>query len=169
MEEKVKTTPLHAWHRDNGANMAIFGGYEMPLWYPTGARREHCTVLTHAGLFDTSHMASILVEGPAAFDLLQFSFSKDLDSCVGKNRTPLEDGRCAYGIFLNEKGETIDDAIVYRLHQKQYMVIVNAGMGGTIAGHLRTHGGSRDCTVTDLTYRLGKIDIQCPLAWTILK
>jgi len=169
MNQEVKTTPLHAWHRDHGANMAIFGGYEMPLWYPTGARREHCTVLTHAGLFDTSHMACILIEGPAAYELLQHCFSKDLDACIGAKKTPLEDGRCAYGIFLNEEGETIDDAIVYRLHREQYMVIVNAGMGGTIAGHLAAHRGNRESTVTDLTDRIGKIDIQGPLAGTILK
>jgi len=57
----MKTTPLHSWHRQMGANMAEFGGYEMPLWY-SSAKNEHLSVLTAAGVFDTSHMAVVVVD-----------------------------------------------------------------------------------------------------------
>ena len=64
-----KPTPLHRWHLAHNAKMADFGGYEMPLWY-SSVKQEHLSVLTRAGLFDTSHMAVVLVGGPGAGDLL---------------------------------------------------------------------------------------------------
>ena len=167
MGQTSKKTPLHAWHVSRGANMADFGGYEMPLWY-SSTKNEHLAVLTHAGLFDTSHMAVVKVEGADTHDLLQHCFTNNLDSCTGKSRHPLRVGRCVYGAFLNENGEVIDDSIVYKLSDRQYMVVVNAGMGADIASHLRTHEGQRNTTITDMTDRLGKIDIQGPLAARIL-
>jgi len=65
-EKQIKKTPLHSWHLAHGANMAPFGGYEMPLWYPSGVKLEHLAVLSGAGMFDTSHMAVIMSEGPGA-------------------------------------------------------------------------------------------------------
>ncbi len=65
MGSEIKTTLLHQWHVENGANMAAFGAYEMPLWYPQGAKGEHLTVINSAGLFDTSHMAMVTVAGHA--------------------------------------------------------------------------------------------------------
>ena len=106
MQKKSKTTPLHDWHKARGANMADFGGYEMPLWYST-AKTEHLSVLTHAGLFDTSHMAVIMAAGPQAFDLLQLCFTNNLAACTGKNKAPLSPGRSVYGAYLNEKGEVM--------------------------------------------------------------
>jgi hypothetical protein len=61
MNDILKTTPLHAWHLAQGAKMAPFGGYEMPLWYAS-AKREHLAVLVAVGLFDTSHMAVLIEE-----------------------------------------------------------------------------------------------------------
>jgi len=61
MNTSLQTTPLHQWHLNAGANMADFGGYDMPLWYDTGVKNEHLAVLTSAGIFDTSHMACITV------------------------------------------------------------------------------------------------------------
>lgn len=148
----MKTTPLHQWHLDAGANMADFGGYDMPLWYDTGVKNEHLAVLTSAGIFDTSHMACVTVEGPDAFSLLNFCFTRDL--------TPLAVGRCVYGAFLNEKGHCLDDAIVYKFSGTSFMVCVNAGMGGAIADHLNKHKKDRDVTITDLTDRIAKMDIQ---------
>jgi aminomethyltransferase len=163
----VKRTPLNSWHREQGANMADFGGYDMPLWY-SSVKDEHLAVLTGAGLFDTSHMAAVTVSGPEAAALLQHCFTNDLDACMGPARKPLSPGRCVYGAFLDEKGYTIDDAIVFFVAAHSYMVVVNAGMGGTIAGHLNRHRGGRDATVVDLTDRLGKLDIQGPAAARIL-
>ena len=72
MESTLKRTPLHAWHGAHGANIADFGGYEMPLWY-SSAKAEHLSVLSAAGMFDTSHMAVVLVNGDLPFYAVSIS------------------------------------------------------------------------------------------------
>ncbi len=152
MNALLNTTPLHQWHKQANANMADFGGYDMPLWYETGVKAEHLSVLKSAGIFDTSHMACISVEGDAAFDLLNRCFTRNLFS--------LKPGRCVYGAFLNEKGHCIDDAIVYKFSDPRFMVCVNAGMGQTIADHLESHRSAKDCRIKDLSGNVAKMDIQ---------
>ena len=164
----MKKTPLHQWHVDNGANMAEFGSYSMPLWYPKGAKQEHIQVITGAGLFDTSHMAAVLVKNDGARELLQSTFSKNLEQCLGAKQLPLHSGRCVYGVFLNSDGYVIDDAIVYQVSESLYMVVVNAAMGKTIVEHLHGHTHSPSTELIDLTDKLGKIDVQGPLAAKIL-
>jgi aminomethyltransferase len=132
--------------------MADFGGYEMPLWYDTGVKGEHLAVLKSAGIFDTSHMACIRVDGADALELINY--------CFTRNISKLAPGRCVYGAYLDEKGHCIDDAIVYRFDEERFMVCVNAGMGGTIAAHLDANKGQRQAVITDLTGTLAKVDIQ---------
>ncbi|TKB24842.1 aminomethyl transferase family protein [Desulfopila sp. IMCC35006] len=163
-----KETVLHSWHVANGANMALFGNYDMPLWYKTGAKAEHLAVIQGAGIFDTSHMAAVSVQGKGARTLLQRCLSKNIDCCLGQGKSPLVDGRCVYGVYLKTDGTVIDDAIVYQLQAESFMVVVNAGMGGEIAGHLVENGGERTVTVVDLTDRVGKMDIQGPDSARIL-
>jgi aminomethyltransferase len=167
MQHETKKTPLHGWHTANGANMADFGGYEMPLWY-SSTKKEHLAVLTAAGLFDTSHMASILMEGKGAFTLLQNCFTNDLNACIGPHAKPLSPGRCVYGAFLTANGATLDDAIVFMIAQHRYMVVVNAGMGADVTAHLGKHAKGLSVVITDLTDNLGKIDIQGPAAARIM-
>lgn len=71
-------TALHATHEALGATLVDFGGWDMPLWYPTGAVKEHLAVIQHAGLFDIGHMAGLMVSGPDALEALQWAFTKDL-------------------------------------------------------------------------------------------
>lgn len=168
MSKPVKKTRLHDWHVNRGANMAIFGSYDMPLWYPSGAKEEHLVVLTHAGIFDTSHMSVITVKGSGARDLLQVCFSKNLAACVGKDQKPLTPGRSVYGVFLNEAGEVIDDAIVFEAYDSLFMVVVNAGMGGVVSAHLQGYAGGRKAAVVDLTDQVGKLDVQGPQAARII-
>ena len=167
MQKERKTTPLHDWHTAQGANMADFGGYEMPLWYST-AKTEHLAVLTNAGIFDTSHMAVVMVSGPEAYDLLQLCFTNDLGACIGKNKTALSPGRCVYGAYLDEKGGVIDDSIIYQLAEDSYMAVVNAGMGDGVAGHFAANQGDRGIEIANLTDNAGKIDVQGPMAAKIL-
>ncbi|SEM40024.1 aminomethyltransferase [Syntrophus gentianae] len=169
METQAKKTLLHDWHLAHGARMADFAGYEMPLWYSSGVKNEHLAVLTHAGMFDTSHMAVVMLRGKGGFDLLQLCFTRDLRACVGKDRTPLIPSRCIYGAFLDPKGGVIDDAVVCQLAPEHYMIVVNAGMGGIIAQHLRDHRENREVEIEDLSHRVGKLDIQGPLSARVLK
>nr|WP_320011594.1 aminomethyltransferase family protein [uncultured Desulfobulbus sp.] len=165
----MKTTPLHSWHVEHNANMAAFGGYDMPLWYPAGAKAEHLAVINAAGLFDTTHMAVLTLKGPKVHALLQACFSKDLDRCIGPQKGPLASGRCVYGVFLDENGGVIDDAIVYQCSGDNYMIVVNASMGGPIASHLQSQNQFGDAAqVIDWTDKIGKIDIQGPKATAIL-
>jgi aminomethyltransferase len=164
----VKKTPLNEWHVRSGAQMGVFGGYAMPLWYPAGAKHEHLSVLLNAGLFDTSHMSSVAVSGADAFDLLQWCFSKNLSACMGTTNAPLPPGRSVYGVLLNPSGHVVDDAIVFRLTETDFLVVVNAGMGATVARHLAAHVGGRTVQIVDLTDQMGKIDIQGPQAARVL-
>ncbi len=165
----MKTTPLHSWHCSQGANMGEFGSYEMPLWYPAGAKAEHLAVINTAGLFDTSHMAVLTINGKDGRTLIQRCFTKDIDACIGQNKTPLVAGRCVYGIFLNQEGGVIDDAIVYQFTDNDYMLVVNAAMGKTIQTHLADHVlPDEQVNVHDLTDQVGKMDIQGPASGRIL-
>lgn len=167
--KELKRTALYDWHGAHGANMAPFGEYEMPLWYPAGAKAEHLAVINGAGLFDTSHMAVVTVAGAEARALLQHCFSKDLERCTGAKKLPLAAGRCVYGVFLNPDGTVLDDAIVYQLAATAYMVVVNAGMGGAIAERLEEHNGRFRADIDDLTDQVGKLDVQGPAAARIMR
>lgn len=160
MTDSLKLTPLNQWHRDAGANMADFGGYDMPLWYDTGVKTEHMAVLTSAGMFDTSHMACITVDGESAFDLITVCFTRDIDR--------LKPGRCVYGAFLDDQGHCIDDAIVYRFSAKRFMVCVNAGMGAPVTTHLRSQTNGCDVRISDLSGQMAKVDVQGKNAAKIL-
>jgi len=152
MTDHLKKTPLHAWHRNAGANMADFGGFDMPLWYDTGVKNEHLAVLKSAGMFDTSHMDCIRVQGADAPALLDFCFTRLI--------TGLVPGRCVYGAFLDNQGYCIDDAIVYRFSHSRFMVCVNAGMGESITGHLNRHSKGKSIEIQNLSARLAKLDVQ---------
>ncbi len=167
MTSPKKRTPLFDWHQAHGANLVEFGDYLMPVWYGS-ARNEHLAVVTQAGLFDTSHMATLRVFGKDAYDLLQWCFTRNLDACVGKDNAPLTDGKCVYGALLDERGHALDDCLVYKLRDGEFMVEVNAGMGGPIARHLTEQAQGRDVRIVDLTDRIGKIDIQGPASVRIV-
>jgi aminomethyltransferase len=165
----TKQTPLYDWHVAQKANIVEFGDYLMPVWYGS-SKDEHMAVVTHAGLFDTSHMAAVRVHGAGAFDLLQWCFTRNLHACVGKDNAPLTPGKCVYGAFLDVHGYAIDDSIVYKYSDEEYLVVVNAGMGGPIAAHLAEQAKARGLNVrlVDMTDNLGKIDIQGPAAVKIV-
>lgn len=152
MSTGFKTTPLYTWHKSVGANMADFGGYQMPLWYETGVKKEHLSVLLSAGIFDTSHMACIKITGTNAFDLLNYCFTRDISNLLT--------GRCVYGAFLDNAGHCIDDAIVYKFSDESFMVCVNAGMGPAVAGHLSAQDADDTVVIEDLTDQVAKMDIQ---------
>jgi glycine cleavage system T protein (aminomethyltransferase) len=113
----LKRTPLYDLHREIGAKMVDFGGWEMPVQY-SGILEEHRAVRERVGLFDVSHMGELEVTGPGAFASLQGLTPND----VGK----LDDGRIQYSAFLTEKGTFVDDLLVYRRAADSYLVVVNA-------------------------------------------
>ena len=148
-------TALHATHEALGATLVDFGGWDMPLWYPTGAVKEHLAVIQHAGLFDIGHMAGIMVSGPDALEALQWAFTKDLS---------LSGARAAYGAFLDASGGVVDDAIVYPLSGGRYFVVLNVGKGERIAEQLRAWiaANGKNADVRALAGAYAKLDLQGP-------
>jgi aminomethyltransferase len=110
-------TPLYERHRDLGARLVPFAGWEMPVQYE-GVIPEHRAVRTDCGVFDVSHMGEIEVEGPRAHELLQALLSNELDK--------VERGGAQYTLLTNERGGIVDDLIAYRLEHGRYLLIVNA-------------------------------------------
>lgn len=97
-------TALHATHEALGATLVDFGGWDMPLWYPTGAVKEHLAVTSTPDCSISGIWPGLMVSGPDALEALQWAFTKDLS---------LSGPRAAYGAFLDASGGVVDDAIVY--------------------------------------------------------
>jgi len=112
-----KTTPLYDEHVRLGAKMIDFGSWLMPVQY-SGIMDEHQTVRSHAGLFDISHMGQFMVTGPRA--------GAWLNGLLTNNIERLSPGQGQYTFLLNELGGVIDDLIVYRLKDEEFLLIVNA-------------------------------------------
>lgn len=154
-------TTLHPRHAGLGAGMAVFAGWDMPLWYRAGAIREHLAVIRSAGLFDTGHMDVVRVEGPNARNFLNYAFTRDIAG--------LPPERAAYGAFLDRDGHAVDDALVYPLDDDRFGVVVNASMGPAVAAHLATLPDAEKLTVAPVSPRLAKLDLQGPASAAILR
>lgn len=115
--DTLNTTPLHDVHRDLGARMMAFAGFEMPVQYDSIVD-EHMAVRNQAGLFDVSHMGELLVRGPNALELIQ--------TVVTNDASTLYDGRAMYTVMCTPEGGIIDDLIVYRRAEDLYMLVLNA-------------------------------------------
>lgn len=113
----MKNTPFTRFHLAAGARMVPFAGFNMPVEY-TGINDEHMTVRERVGVFDVSHMGEFYVNGPAAFDFLQYITSNDV--------SVLYDGKVQYSCFPNGKGGIVDDLLVYRINSEKYLLVVNA-------------------------------------------
>lgn len=113
----LKKVALNDIHEKLGAKMVPFAGYNMPVRYSSDME-EHNTVRNGVGVFDVSHMGEFILEGPDALDLIQRVTSNDASK--------LNDGDAQYSCFPNEDGGIVDDLLVYRLKEEQYMLVVNA-------------------------------------------
>jgi aminomethyltransferase len=155
--ELVKHTPLASLHRNLGARMTEFGGYEMPLSY-RGIIQEHLAVRHVAGLFDLSHMGEFHLEGPRALALLERALTN--------SASRMTDGQAQYTIMCADDGGTIDDLIVYRLAPEHYMLCVNASNIAADWQWLREL--NRDgATLTDRSDETALIALQGPHAIVI--
>jgi aminomethyltransferase len=114
---ELRRTPLYDVHRDSGAKMVPFGGWEMPVEY-SGVIAEHMAVRGAAGLFDGSHMGQFEVEGEGALAFLQRTTSNNVAKLV--------DGQAQYSALPMPSGGPVDDVIVYRRSERRFLVVVNA-------------------------------------------
>jgi len=113
----MKETAFIKFHKEFGAKLVPFAGYNMPVEY-TGVTEEHQTVRNGVGVFDVSHMGEIWVKGPKAFDFVQKVTTNDV--------AVLEPGLAQYSCFPNGKGGIVDDLIVYHYENEKYLLVVNA-------------------------------------------
>lgn len=113
----LKLVPLNDLHIKLGARMVPFAGYNMPVRYSSDIE-EHMTVRKGVGVFDVSHMGEFLVQGPEALDLIQRVTSNDASKLI--------DGQAQYSCLPNETGGIVDDLLVYKFREGEYMLVVNA-------------------------------------------
>src|ERR1700719_2389630 len=113
---ELRKTALNSRHRQLGAKMVNFGGWDMPLEY-SGILSEHEAVRTRAGLFDVSHMGEIEIRGPGALDLVQWV------SC--NNAAQLKVGQAHYSGLMTDRGTFVDDLLVHKLSDTHYLLCVN--------------------------------------------
>ena len=114
---QLRATALSHKHIELGAKMVPYAGYNMPVSY-AGLKEEHQCVRSGVGVFDVSHMGEFLVKGPNALALIQHLTSNDA--------SVLADGRVQYSCFPNDQGGIVDDLLVYRVNDEEYILVVNA-------------------------------------------
>ncbi len=156
---QILTTPLSAWHKEHGAKMAPFAGWDMPIQY-SGILDEHKHTREKATIFDICHMGEFTISGPGAAD--------GLSKILTHNLATLKPGRCRYGFMLNEQGGILDDLIVYRKAEDDFFLVVNAARTEDDFNWLKTHL-SGQITLRNLSDETGKIDLQGPLALEVLE
>lgn len=132
--------------------MVPFAGYEMPIQY-SGIIDEHLAVRSKAGLFDVSHMGEIFVRGPHATDFVQHLVTNDV--------TRLYDGRAMYTVMCREDGGIIDDLLVYRLSEHEYMLVVNAANREKDLDWM-IQNNPHKAEIEDLSETIGLIAVQGP-------
>jgi len=118
MNQATKKTVFHSWHKSHGAHVVNFSGWEMPLNYKPGIIEEHLATRKFGGLFDVSHMGRFSITGEGALPFLQYALTN--------NVAALEPGQAQYTIIADDNGAAIDDAYLYRLEEKEYLLVVNA-------------------------------------------
>ena len=150
-----KRTPLYDEHLALNGKMADFAGWVMPLWYSTGQSEEHHATRKACGLFDICHMGEFDIKGKGAMSYMSRMLTNDIGRLV--------DGQAMYNFMLNEEGGVIDDCIIYRFDEENWMLVVNAGNIEGDFQWLEKHTPS-DVQLTNISDETAKIDLQGPSA-----
>ncbi|CAG2533555.1 aminomethyltransferase [Maribacter dokdonensis] len=151
----MKNTALTSTHESLGAKMVPFAGYNMPVSYE-GVNAEHETVRNGVGVFDVSHMGEFLISGPTALALIQKVTSNDASK--------LTIGRAQYSCLPNENGGIVDDLIVYRIKEEQYLLVVNASNIEKDWNHISSYNKEFKADMRDISEGYSLLAIQGPKA-----
>lgn len=154
----LKQTPLYLEHQKLNARLVPFGGWEMPLQYD-GILSEYEHTRRSVSVFDTCHMGEFIIEGDY--------HKSGLDRIVTQRLLDMPVKTCRYGLTLNEKGGVIDDLIVYRLREEQWMIVVNGATTDKDADHFIRHLTSF-ASFKNASPFIGKLDVQGPLSKDVL-
>ncbi|XPV77896.1 MAG: glycine cleavage system aminomethyltransferase GcvT [Desulfovibrio sp.] len=155
----LRKTPLTAWHHENGAKMAPFAGFDMPVQYE-GIMVEHKHTRSAAGVFDISHMGEFILKGAGAKDALNKIITQDLET--------LAPGKCRYGFMPNEDGGVLDDLIIYCLGEDEYMLVVNGACEESDFNWVKSHL-PEGLTFENVSDETAKIDLQGPQSFEVLE
>lgn len=151
---ELKRTQLYDVHVAAGATMVDFGGWEMPIQYPSGIIAEHLYTRQVCSLFDVSHMGRLLIEGPQRKEFLQHVLTSNVSA--------LDLNMAQYCIIPNENGGAVDDAYLYLFQEDNYLLVVNAANIDKDLEHLNRALSGFDCTITNISDRWASIAVQGP-------
>ena len=151
---ELKRTQLYDVHVSAGATMVDFGGWEMPIQYPSGIIAEHLYTRQVCSLFDVSHMGRLLIEGPQRKEFLQHVLTSNVSA--------LDLNMAQYCIIPNENGGAVDDAYLYLFQEDNYLLVVNAANIDKDLEHLNRALSGFDCTITNISDRWASIAVQGP-------
>ena len=161
----IRKTALNAVHRQMGAKMVEFNGWDMPVEYPAsvggGIINEHMAVRTGVGIFDVSHMGDIRLAGPQALAAVQHISMNDASR--------LAIGQAQYSALLYPQGTFVDDVIVHRLGEDEYLLVINAGTREKDFNWVRDNTRQFNCAVENLSDDFTQIAIQGPKAVNLLQ
>jgi aminomethyltransferase len=163
----LRKTPLNAWHRRLGAKMVNFGGWDMPVEYPSsgGLVAEHKAVRGAVGVFDVSHMGDIRIHSATkpggALEAVQYLTMNDASK--------LTIGQAQYSAMLYPAGTFVDDVIVHRLGEDDYLLVINAGTREKDINWVRRNTANFDCKVEELSDSFTQLAIQGPRAVEVLR
>jgi aminomethyltransferase len=158
--KSLRKTTLNAVHRQLGAKMVDFGGWDMPVEYPTfqgrpgGLINEHMAVRTGVGLFDVSHMGDLRVTGPEALPAVQYAAMNDASTMVA--------GKAQYSALLYPEGTFVDDIIVHKVTDDDYLIVINAGTREKDFNSVRDAVRGFNCRVIDEGDLYTQLAIQGP-------
>ncbi|MBF9238228.1 glycine cleavage system aminomethyltransferase GcvT [Hymenobacter sp. BT683] len=159
MTVSLKTVTLNDTHRKLGAKMVPFAGYDMPVRYSSDLD-EHHTVRRAVGIFDVSHMGEFRVRGPQALDLIQRVTSNDASK--------LTDGKAQYSCLPNNDGGIVDDLLVYKLADEDYLLVVNASNIEKDWNWIQQHN-TQGVEMEDISDRTSLFAVQGPKAIAALQ
>jgi len=159
----IRKTALNAVHRGMGARMVEFNGWEMPVEYPAtgGLIAEHLAVRIRAGIFDVSHMGDIRIAGPQAVEATQHITMNDASR--------LAIGQAQYSALLYPQGTFVDDVIVHRLGEREFLLVINAGTREKDFNWVHENVRGFNCTAENLSDDFTQIAIQGPRAQELLQ
>src|SRR6266516_4444891 len=157
--ETPKRTPLYKIHVSLGAKMVSFGGYEMPVSYPSGIAAEHRAVRERVGVFDVSHMGEFEVTGPDRNAFVQRVTCNDVGA--------LKPGQAQYSAILTDQGTFVDDCLVYRFEDR-VMLVVNAANISQDWEHIVAQKRGANVRLRDISDETGLLAVQGPAAETLL-
>lgn len=151
----LQKSPIHEFHTSQHAQMVEYAGWEMPIKYE-GIVAEHNQVRKSGGMFDVSHMGRLEIKGLHAKRLLEHACTRIIGT--------MQEGQCRYSFMCNEAGGVLDDVIVMRMDEDEFLVVVNAANREKIIAHLAEVIARREfkVTVTDKTFKTAMLAAQGP-------